>query len=127
MERPTYQLTERDLAKAETKNRQRLSELEAIEENRADKAYWKRRRTTYGLAKRRACLLLNAGDPEYYRGRGQGMIDKMLNLSYTDERLTPAYNQGYYDGFHYSPGEMRDYIAQNPNFQNLNATDGGTR
>jgi hypothetical protein len=119
MERRIYQITDRDLRKAAETRRLRERGLAEIESHRADPGYFRRRHTTYGLAKRDSGRLLNAGDPDYYEGRGQGLIDQMLGLPYTDERRTSAYNQGYHAGYLGSLGEMIGYIANNPNFDGL--------
>lgn len=117
MDRVIYQLTERDIKKAQEKEAQRRRELEEIEKRRDDKRYWKRRRTTYGLAKRDLCGHALAGDVDWYLGRGQGILDKMSGLGYSEERLSSAYNSGYYDGYHFSYTEMKGYIQNNPNFR----------
>jgi len=119
MERRIYEVTPHDEKKAREAASFRAAELELIEAHRADKAYWKRRRTTYGLAKRDVSKYALRGDPEYYRGRGQGILDRLQGLDYAAERNDSAYNMGYHEGWNYSPNGMRDYIAANPNFAGL--------
>jgi hypothetical protein len=118
-ERRIYQVTERDERKAAEKRASRTAELARIEASRADKAYFKRRQTTFGLAKRDASRLALQGDVEWHRGRGQGLLDQLAGLPYSEERLSPAYNAGYHDGYLGSRNEVRGYIDSNTNFDFL--------
>lgn len=119
MERRIYQLTERDLQTAQDKAARRGAQLAEIESHAPNAAYWKRRRTTYGLAKRDVMGLALAAAPDYYEGRGQGMLDVMSGWLYSEERRGPAYNAGYHDGYHFSYNEMHGYVERNPNFAHL--------
>lgn len=128
MTRRIYEPTPGDCKRAIEKAAERETLLATIEAHRHEPQWFKRRQTTYGLAKRNATRLLNAGDIEYYRGRGQGIIDVMSGLEYAADaregstNTSPAYRQGYYDGWHHSPTAMRDYIANNLNFAGLGGT-----
>jgi hypothetical protein len=122
MERRIYELTQRDWKNAEKKAAMREKALADIESHKDDRTYWKRRQTTFGLAKREAAALALQGDIEWHKGRGQGILDQLQGLSYTVERRSPAYNAGYHAGYLGSKNEMREYIAANPNFQNLEAS-----
>ena len=114
MERRIYQLTDADLKRAEKKLRMRERDMA-----RADADL----QTTNGKAHRKASLrkrdaagLALQGNAEWQRGRGQGILDRLSGLPYHEERLTSAYNAGYYAGYNHSPGEVRDLIANNPQF-----------
>ena len=118
MTRTIYQLTDADLQRADKKREQRERDLARANEtleNTTGNAHQKaslRKRDTAGLALQ--------GDPEWQRGRGQGMLDKLSRLSYHEERLTPAYNAGYYAGYNHSGSEVRDLIASNPQLAEAN-------
>ncbi len=118
-ERRIYRITERDEAKAAQKRAQREAELLALETHREDKAHWKRRQTTFGLAKRDVARLALQGELEWHRGRGQGLLDQIAGLPYSAERFSPAYNAGYHEGYLGSVGELKQWIAQNSNFDFL--------
>jgi hypothetical protein len=118
-----YQVTPQDEAKASGKLAQRTAQMERVEADHAAGVSFRKRQTTYGLKKRDTARLLLTGDIDYYEGRGQGMIDQMMGLEYTEERRSKAYNMGYHDGFHFSESEMRDYIARNPNFAGLHRSN----
>lgn len=119
MERRIYQVTPKDELKAADKALDAAARLSKIEADKAAGKNFRSRQTTYGLAKRDATRRLLLGDVEYYEGRGQGMIDRMMELPYTEERRSPAYNMGYHEGYAFSEGEMYQYIANNPNFAGL--------
>lgn len=116
MDRKLYELTERDLANAAKKMAIRERVMGELESHRDEPRYWKARRTTYRLAKREAAALLLQGQPDWHEGRGQGLLDQIAGLGYTSERCSPAYNAGYYEGYHASVNAMRDYLRTNPNF-----------
>lgn len=112
MDRRTYQLTEADLQRAEKKRTQRERDLAQADDTLANTTGKAHRKAS--LRKRDAASLALQGDPEWQRGRGQGILDKLSGLPYHEERLTAAYNAGYYAGYNHSPNELRDLIAQNP-------------
>jgi len=119
MERAVYQLTERDRRNAERKAQMRDAAMAEIESRRGDAGYWKRRRTTFGLAKREAAALSLQGQPEWHQGRGQALLDRLTGHPYGEERPNPAYNAGYYEGWHASLHGLKDFLATNPNFAGL--------
>jgi len=114
MERRAYQLTQSDLERAERKRVQRERDLARADELLATTTGKPHRRAA--LRKRDAAGLALQGDPEWQRGRGQGILDKLTGLPYHEERLSPAYNAGYYAGYNHSAGELCDLIAANPQF-----------
>lgn len=111
-----YQLTERDRKTAADKADQARARLAEIESRKSDVSWWKRRRTTYGLAKRDASRQALRGELDYYEGRGQGLLDQIQELPYAEERRSAAYNAGYHDGFLGSLNELHGYLQQNANF-----------
>ena len=117
MERRAYQLTESDLRRAEKKAEQGIADI-ARADAALQAAEGKARRKA-SLRKRDATALALQGEPEWQRGRGQGISDKLGGLSYSGERLSAAYNAGYYEGYNFSRGELHDYLTANPNFAGL--------
>jgi hypothetical protein len=124
MERAIYQVTERDERNASRKGQMRDSALAEIETHAKDAGYWKRRRTTFGLAKRDAAALALQGDVEWHRGRGQAVLDRLMGLGYGEERPGAAYNAGYYEGWHASLNGLKDFLATNPNVAGLGDATG---
>ncbi len=119
MERALYQLTERDLRNSERKGSLRDQAMAEIEAHRTDAGYWKRRKTSFGLAKRDAAALSLQGQPEWHQGRGQALLDRLTGKGYGEERPNSAYNAGYHSGWHESLNGLKDFLASNPNFAGL--------
>lgn len=121
--RRIYQLTEKDRARAAGNLDRWTARLSEIEMHRGDKSYWKKRHTTFGLAKRDAARNALRGHADFSEGRGQGLLDQIASagtgVGYTDERRSSAYNFGYYEGFRGSRRELAGYIATNHNFDFL--------
>jgi hypothetical protein len=93
--RQVYEITERDIKKAQRNREAAEARLAYIEQN-ADKL---RRQRKYGLMKAEATRQLLKGDPEYIRGIWQGRIDAAREQSYGDERPNKAFNMGYHEGY----------------------------
>jgi len=112
--RRIYQITDRDRKKILTPEQaaQMLGDVTDRREELGKK---------YAVAKRNAGLSAMRGCEEYFRGCGQGKLDRVCGLDYTTDRPNPAYNQGYYTGYNENPSGYLDAAQKsNPNFQFLN-------
>ncbi len=106
-----YQITENDQKKAEKNQRQAEGRLVEIERNKISLG------KKYSLQKRNATAAILKGNIEYLRGQGQGRLDQLMELAYTDERVNESYNMGYHDGYTANRnGWLADLRDKNDNF-----------
>lgn len=95
MERKIYQLTAKQLEKAE-RSATNPVQMPSDEEF---KARAKKERKPWGILKRDWVKIHMSTTAEYQQGLWQGMVDKANGLDYSDERPGSAYNMGYYIGW----------------------------
>jgi hypothetical protein len=100
-ERPAYEVTERERERAGQNADYSREKLARIDERRAalPATATRRMKTKLSLTKMRAACTALHGSVEWFRGRGQGIIDALVGLPYSDERFSNAYNLGYHDGY----------------------------
>lgn len=90
MDRPMYQLTEKQLKKCQ---------VVEMPDDEHYKARGKRERKPWGILKRNDILNAMTRTPEYQRGIWQGRVDRANGLDYSEERNENSYNLGYYRGY----------------------------
>jgi len=109
--RKIYQITENDQKKVEKNQKTATGKLTEIEKNRSSLG------KKYGLQKRNATASALKGNIEYLIGQGQGRLDQLAGLPYSEDRLDAAYNMGYHDGYTISTsGWLADLQGKNENF-----------
>lgn len=111
-ERRIYQLTERDMKKAITEEELEAQKAEALSAVDADKKKLGKR---YGLKKRDVAASFVRTGTEYARGLGQGRLDKLAGLPYTEERDNKNFNLGYYTGYDENPNNYLSGMKQTGN------------
>lgn len=95
-EREIYQATERDHTKSWTAEAIERAYQQFVEAQRAAKVS----KSKIGLhckAERARLLKLSI---DYRIGLGQARLDRAAGLPYSEERMSEAYNLGYYNGWH---------------------------
>lgn len=114
-ERKIYQLTERDMKKAISEEEVEVFKAQRLAEIDAEKKKLGKR---YGLKKRDISASFVRIGTEYARGLGQGRLDKLACLPYTEERDNKNFNLGYYTGYTENPRNYLDGMKQtgNPNY-----------
>lgn len=99
MERKIYQLTAKQIEKAE---RATLNVV-PMPSDEQFQAQWKKthhgKLTGWGMGKAAWVKSHMSLDAEYMRGLWQGMVDKANGLDYSEERNENTYNLGYYRGY----------------------------
>lgn len=99
MKRIAYQLTEKQIAKAEFMRNlyEVMPSDDEIKAQFAKSHHGKER--GWGMLKKDYALKQLQGNVEYQRGLGQGRVDKARGLAYSEERSESAYNMGYHRGY----------------------------
>ena len=96
MERKVYELTEKQIKKAQDCRFEMPSDDEI-------KAIWTKQHhgkvTGWGMKKAELTRQQLKGDTEYQRGIWQGRVDRANGLEYSEERTSSSYNMGYHVGY----------------------------
>lgn len=109
----TYRMTRNDLKKVVPEDERLKAAAEALAALDAEKARLGRK---YPLRKRELARQQLMSSPEYRLGLGQGKLDRIRGVSYTEARTTSAYNMGYHEGWNDNPSHWKQQRATNPNF-----------